>query len=78
MTRVTLDAQLRSKLGDLHQPLELCDESGRILARVFPHYDPADYENLEPEINEDELKRLRQYKGKTYTTEEVIAHLEQL
>jgi hypothetical protein len=75
---VILDAQMRSKLGNLNEPLELCDESGRVLARVLPHYDPADYERIEPPISEDELNRRRQYKGKTYTTEEVIAYLEQL
>jgi len=78
MTRVIINAEVQGKLLNLKEPLELCDESGRVLARVLPHYDPENYENLEPEISEEELKSLRQYKGKTYTTEEVIAYLEQL
>jgi hypothetical protein len=78
MTRVIINAEIQGKLLNLKEPLELCDESGRVLARVLPHYDPADYENLEPEISEEELKQRRQDKGKGYTTEEVIAYLERL
>ncbi len=78
MTRITLDADLRSKLLDLTQPLELCDESGRVLARVLPAIDPSLYEGLEPQISEEELQRRWQSKGKTYTTAEVLAYLEKL
>jgi hypothetical protein len=78
MTRITLDAELQRKLLDLTQPLELCDESGHVLARVLPVMDPALYEGLEPQISEEELQRRWQSKGKTYTTAEVLAHLEKL
>jgi hypothetical protein len=78
MTRIYVDADLRSKLLDLRQPLELCDESGRVLARVLPAFDPSLYENLEPQISREELERRKQNKGKTYTTAEVLAHLEKL
>ncbi len=78
MTRITLDADLRSKLLDLTQPLELCDESGRVLARVLPAIDPSLYEGLEPQISEEDLQRRWQSKGKTYTTAEVLAYLEKL
>jgi hypothetical protein len=36
MTRVVLDAELRSKLQGLTGPVELCDESGKVVARVLP------------------------------------------
>jgi hypothetical protein len=78
MTRITLDADLRSKLLNLTQPLELCDESGRVLARVLPAIDPSLYEGLEPQITGEELQRRKQNKGKTYTTAEVLAYLERL
>jgi hypothetical protein len=78
MTRITLDADLRSKLLNLTQPLELCDESGRVLARVLPAIDPSMYEGLEPQISEEELQRRLQNKGRTYTTAEVLAYLEKL
>jgi hypothetical protein len=78
MTRITLDADLRSKLLGLTQPLELCDESGRVLARLLPAIDPSSYEGLEPQISREELQRRKQNKGKTYTTAEVLASLEKL
>jgi len=77
MTQITLDAAMRSKLRDLVEPLELCDETGRVVARVIPSLDPAGC-NLEPQIPQEELRRRKQSKGKTYTTEEVLAHLEKL
>ena len=78
MTRVTLDAETRGKLLNLAEPLELCDESGRVLARVLPAYDPEEYGPLEPQISQEELKRRLQSKSKTYSTEEVLAQLERL
>lgn len=78
MTRITLDSDLRSKLLDLSRPLELCDESGRVLARLLPTLDPSQFEGLEPQISREELELRKQHKGKTYTTAEVLAHLEAL
>jgi hypothetical protein len=78
MTRIVVDEALRTRLHNLAQPLELCDESGRVLGRFLPAVDPQLYEGLEPQINAEELQRRKQNKGKTYTTAEVIAHLEKL
>ena len=78
MTRITLDADLRSKLLDLTQPLELCDEEGQVLARLLPSIDSTSYEGLEPQISREEFQRRKQNKGKTYSTAEVLAHLENL
>jgi hypothetical protein len=78
MTRVILDAETRSKLLNLAEPLELCDESGRVLARVLPEYDLKEYGPLEPQISREELERRLQSNGRTYTTEEVLAYLERL
>jgi hypothetical protein len=36
MTRIILDAEMRNKLLNLSQPLELCDEAGHVLGRVMP------------------------------------------
>jgi hypothetical protein len=36
MTKVVVDQALRSKLHELTQPLELWDESGRLLGRFMP------------------------------------------
>ena len=78
MTRITLDADLLQRLQNLDHPLELCDDSGRVRARVLPAFDPADYEGLEPQIDAEELRRRKEHKGKTYATAEVLAHLESL
>ena len=78
MTKVTLDATLRDKLLNLTQPLEICDEEGQILGRLFPLPDLSQYEPWEPDINEEELRRREQSGEKRYTTAEVLAHLEKL
>jgi hypothetical protein len=75
MTRVVVDDALRTKLCNLTQPLELCDNSGHVLGHFLP--DVVD-EGREPQIGAEELQRRKQNKGKTYTTAEVLAHLEKL
>jgi hypothetical protein len=74
MTQIILDAALRSKLLDLTQPLELTDESGRVLGRFYP---APDRSPQEPQISEEELD-LREQETESYTTAEVLAHLEKL
>jgi hypothetical protein len=78
MTQVTVDAALRTKLHNLNEPLELCDEAGRVLARVVPIPDWSEYEPLEPQVSEEELLRRARSNEKTYATAEVLAHLETL
>jgi hypothetical protein len=78
MTRIIVDETLRNKLGDLTGPIELCDKEGHVLGRFTPAVDPVLYEGMVPEISKEELEKRRQSKqvGKSYTTDEVIAHLE--
>jgi hypothetical protein len=78
MTRIILDATLREKLHNLTQPLELCDEAGQVLGRVFPTLDLSEYQPWEPSFSEEELQRQEQANEKRYTTAEVLAHLEKL
>jgi len=78
MTRVVVDDSLRTKLLNFCEPLELCDESGQVLARLLPKIDPSQYEGLESPLSKEELQRRKLNKGKTYTTAEVLAHLENL
>jgi hypothetical protein len=78
MTRVLVTEALRSMLHNLSRPLELCDESGQIVGRVFPTVDLSQYEPLEPQINQEEIRRRKQSKEKSYTTAEVLAYLEKL
>jgi hypothetical protein len=76
MSKIPLDPALRSKLLDLRQPLGLCDELGRVLARVPPVPDLSEYEPWEPDISEEELQR-REQSDKWYSSEQVLAHLMQ-
>ena len=78
MTRITMDGALRSMLHNLSQPLELCDEAGRVVGRVLPVHDMDQYEPREPQVSDEELDRRSRSDEKTYTTAEVLAHLEKL
>jgi hypothetical protein len=75
MKRVLYDAVLREKLPDLESLVELCDEEGRVIARIVPVPDPSWYD-LEPKISEEEWKKRLANPGKFYTTAEVLAYLE--
>ena len=77
MTRVVLDEALLNALHDLSEPLELCDRSGRVLARVLPLADLSEYEPWEPPVNEEELRR-REQSHRWHTTDQVLAHLKSL
>lgn len=77
MTRLLVDAMLPGKLAGLLHPVELCDAEGRVIGRFFPHLDPSEYD-LEPQISREELERRKRSNEKTYTTAEVLAHLEKL
>jgi hypothetical protein len=77
MTKVIVDETLRSKLRNLSEALELCDESGKVLGRVFPAVDLSQYEPWEPPIDEGELRR-REQSDKWHTTEQVLSHLKSL
>ena len=77
MTKVVVDPALRSKLHNLTEPLELCDESGQVLPHVFPSLDLSEYEPWEPPMSEEELRQIEQG-TEWYTTAEVLAHLENL
>jgi hypothetical protein len=78
MTRVIIDATLLGKLHNLVQPLELCDESGRVMGQFTPQLDLSNYEPLEPQVSDEELLRRSRSDEKTYTTAEVLAYLEKL
>jgi hypothetical protein len=76
MTQIMLDSAMRSKLLELRQPLELTDESGRVLALVTPLPDHSQYELVEETLTSEELARRRTEPD--YSTAEVLAHLKRL
>ena len=78
MTRIILDAASISKLHNLSQPLELCDETGTVRAQLLPVVDPSQYEPAPPpELSAEELQKRRQ-SSNWRTTAEVLKHLEKL
>ena len=77
MTRIIIDDAMKAKLHNLAEPLELCDQDGRLLARVVPHYDPAEVD-LDPKISQEEIERRSASQEKWYTTAEVLEYLEKL
>ncbi len=70
MTQIMSDAQVRSKLMNLATSLEVVDEeTGRVLGVFSPII------TKEPQISEEELDR-REQEEESFTTAEVLAHLQ--
>jgi hypothetical protein len=78
MTRIILDPELREKLHNLIEPLELCDEGGHVLAHLTPADRSSGHDRTEPQISREEVRRRKENKGKPLTTAEVLAFLETL
>ena len=78
MTRITVDSELLKRLNNLAEPLELCDTSGQLLARVVPAFDPSEWERWEPPMDEEELRRRESANEPRHTTADVIRYLENL
>ncbi|HUY33811.1 MAG TPA: hypothetical protein VMV69_13765 [Pirellulales bacterium] len=76
MTRIVVDAMLRERLTGSSEPLELCDESGRVLGRFIPKIDWEAIERERPKRTEEEMRLREQEKGMSIA--EVLAHLEKL
>lgn len=64
MTKLTLDADLRSKLNGLDEPVEVCDERGQTVGHFLPSplYDGLFYAALSAESphSKEELRRRHQ------------------
>jgi hypothetical protein len=78
MTRVVLDAELRSKLLDLVAPLLLTDENGNIIARVLPQPDASRLASYESPTDEVELRRRETSNEPRYSLAQVMEHLRKL
>lgn len=76
MTRVTIAADLRKILLDFSKPLELCDESGVVRAKLVPcpAEDTNEWIDLTAEISDEEIQR--EIEG--YSTEELIAEIKKI
>jgi hypothetical protein len=75
MTRVILDEATLAKLHNLREPLELCDEAGRVLGHISPAVDPSLYRTVQVPFTEEELDRFEQEPGGR-SLAEILADLE--
>jgi hypothetical protein len=76
MKKLILDSTSRSKLGNLNEPLELCDEAGNILGRFTPLSELELFYKSEPQLSEEEFLRIEQEPD--ISTAELLAQLEKL
>ena len=76
MTRVTLDSTVQSKLHNLDQQLELCNEAGQTLGYFLTvaQYEEMLHEWARLKFPEEELERRWNEPGER-TTAEVLARL---
>lgn len=78
MKRITLDDVLLAKLGNLVEDAELCDENGRVVGWVSKsmlYSDPNNWEELTPDITEEEWQRICASGDYGISTQELINHL---
>lgn len=76
MTKLVVDSTLGRQLAQHDVPLQICDEKGTVLGTFIPKPDYEAAERDRPKLSDDEMQRRRQ--GPSYTTEEVLKHLESL
>ncbi|GEM_PF-1732353 len=83
MSRYTLETAICQSLRNLTQPVEVCDPTGHVVGKFYPtrpvdlsEWEPVDPN--EPEVTDEELRRLAVSGQPRYTTAEVIKYLESL
>ncbi len=77
MSHITLDPNLSKQLREFTEAVELREPSGRVLGRFVPLPDMTDWVPVSPDVSEEELDR-RERETDSYSTAEVLAHLENL
>ena len=76
MSQLTLDAALARQLHAFQDVVELRDPAGNLVGRFVPA-EVAEYERVEPPIDDAELQR-REKSAAWHTTDEVLARLHSL
>ena len=75
MTKLTVDESLPAQLAEREFPAELCDASGRVIGAFIPVAFRCFYEDLEPQVSEEELERRSRDEGGR-SLAEILADLE--
>jgi hypothetical protein len=81
MTRVTIDEEMQKKLLNCTTPLELCNETGVVLARLTPFTpctDPEDWIEMGPPPTDEEIERIMDGSEPTVAHEELVQQIKQL
>jgi hypothetical protein len=76
--RIVLDAALVERIRATMESVEVYDAAGNVVGLFVPKIDPSEYEELGPEISDEELQRRADSKEPRYTTAEVLRYLEDL
>ena len=77
MSELILPETVATQLQGLSHPVHLCDASGKRLGCFVPAVDRSEYEELEPDLSDEELRRIEE-SSEWYTTDEVQRHLAKL
>jgi hypothetical protein len=56
MIKIIVDDELRDKLKGFTEPLDLCDESGRIVGKLIPVCDQPEYRPVRPPANDKDIR----------------------
>jgi len=78
MSPIVISDSLLAQLRQVDQPVDLCDETGRVIGAFVPRVDPADWEPIGPEISDEELLARVHSNERKYTTAELFEHLRRL
>ncbi len=78
MRKITLDDDLRAKLGDMSEEVALCDAAGNVVAYIMtPGHREALYSLASDLFTDEELERAEREEG-GMTTAQVLEHLKSL
>ena len=76
MVKMTNDQDIGSKLRDLKERVQLCDEAGKVLGYFQPVVDKVDYEGVDALVSQAELER-RSREGGGRQLAEILADLQE-
>ena len=75
MNKVILDQSALTKLNELNEGAEICDETGRVVGFFMPAVDRSLYEGVDSPVSTEELSR-RSKQGGGRSLPEILADLE--
>ena len=78
MDRIVLDSALVERIRASLQSVEVYDSDGKVVGLFVPKIDPSEYEDVGPQISEEEIRRRIESKEPRYSTAEVLRYLETL